>query len=303
MKKTPKILIYTSLFLLLNGALKNLTGDFSESFLLKPAAATSDWANDKNEAIRPVLNQKYTYLGRGLQAYAFLSEDGEHVLKVFKPLFPAFSYSLFGKKFKLGLSKIPFARELFLAFSPNTLDPQKEKDFLSYTNSFSFLQEQTGLEYLHLAETEDLNHKLELYDKIGVQHFLNLDTSCFLIQKKADLLYPTLGSLIKNQEIDKAKELIDSFVSLSFEFIQKGILSPTTLKKNFGCVGLKAIQIDVGRVFKKEDLGKNEAPSTEQIYHSTSTMKKWLKDEAPELSVYLEEAIQKQKEIYEQTSP
>lgn len=299
MKKAPKFLLYTSLFLCLGAGIRTLTGDFAENYLIQPSGQDSSWATPKDESIRPILEQKYTYLGRGMQAYVFLAEDGEHVLKLFKPLFPAFSYSLFGKNFKLGLSKVPFAREFFTLLSPNSGKAQQNKDFQSYFNAFSLVQEETQLRYLHLAKTDYLNHKLELYDKIGVKHLLDLDSTCFLIQKKADLFYPTLSSLVQKGQIEEAKELIDSFVKLSFRFIKQGIVNPTTLKKNFGSIGHKAVQIDVGRIFTKENLGLNEAPTTSQIAHSTSTLKKWLSEEAPALSDYLEVSIAKEKETYD----
>jgi hypothetical protein len=228
----------------------------------------------------------------------FASEDGEHVLKVFKPHFPYFHYHLFGSPFKLGISKLPFAKTLFEKIYAKECKEQKENEFQSYVNSFELLQKETQLEYLHLAQTDHLQVKLKLYDKIGILREIDLDSTCFLVQRKTDLLYPSLASLIKKGELQKAKQLIRSFVDLSFKFILKGIDNPTTVEKNFGCIGLQPVQIDVGRVLIMEDF-EQMGPKIDQIYYSVHHMKKWLAPKSELLSRYLDETVEEQKSIHQ----
>jgi hypothetical protein len=292
MKMSHKITVCIFSFLALNFLCKSLTDDFSTNYLIHPAPKESKWnTGTPPPELEPLLDQKYTYLAKGKQAYVFLSEDKTHVLKLFKPLAPFINLPLFGKNFHIGLAKIPFVKAL-------TIDPKspgylktRDMEFQSYINSFFLLPEETKLEYLHLAETDCLKKKLKVYDKIGVLHTIDLDSSSFLIQKKTDLLYPTLSKLLKNKETEQAKVLLKNFVEFYFQLIEKDIFNPTTLEKNLGCSSdLKPVQIDVGRVLRPQDLklADLEVPLT-QIYKSTSHMKKWLKSRSPELYVYLKQ--------------
>jgi hypothetical protein len=200
MKNWTKAALCITAFFTLNTVCKILTDDFSTDHLVPPTAADSKWAHTgEPPQIQKILKQKYTYLGKGKQAYVFASEDKEHVLKLFKPHIPYFHYRLFGKPCKIGISKIPFARTILEKAYAEQGEELKEKEFQSYVNSFELLKKETQLEYLHLAETDHLQHKLQIYDKIGILREIDLDSSCFLIQKKTDMLYPSLASLIKRR--------------------------------------------------------------------------------------------------------
>lgn len=302
MKRWAKLTIYTAVFFTLNTVCKSLTDDFSLNHLVLPSSRDSKWARiDEPANLKNILAQKYTYLGKGKQAYVFVSEDGEHVFKLFKPHFPYFHYHLFGKPCKIGVSKLPFAKTIFEKTHRKECEEQKEKEFQSYVNSFELLKEETELEYLHLSQTNHLQSKLQIYDKIGILREVDLDNTCFLIQKKTDLLYPSLASLIRNEDTQKAKQLIESFVDLSFKFILKGIDNPTTVDKNFGCIGLKPVQIDVGRVLVMEDFEKT-GPNLDQIYYSVHHMKKWLAPRSKILCEHLEEIVEKQKNTHQKES-
>ena len=296
MKKPLKFFIYAFVFFTLNIGCKHLTNNFSINHLIKPASKDSKWNSfEKSKPLPCLLNQNYRYLDKGKQAHVFISEDGNYILKLLKPASPHFNVPLLGKSYSIGFSTLPLAQTLSSFFYQEKQKKQIEVDFQSYTNSFTLLKEETELEYLHLTETDYLCQKLKIYDKIGILHTIDLDKTCFILQKKANLLYPTLNALIQENEIDKAKILIDNFVRLSFQFINKGIINPTTIEKNFGCIGLKPVQIDVGRILTAADLNIEKEPSPESIYRSTRHMKKWLANKNPSLFQYLEETIEIQK--------
>ncbi len=290
MKKSSKILLSLAAFFTLNFVCKTLTDDFSTYFLIPPAELGSEWATSEDpETLTALLSQKYTYLAKGKQSYVFISEDNQHVLKLFKPLPPFMEVPFLKKTFHIGLSKIPFVNMILIQDSSPSYQQARNLEFRSYFNSFFLLPEETKLEYLHLALTNHLQKKLKIYDKIGVLHTIDLDSTSFLIQKKTDLLYPTLANLLKNKETDKAKLLLKNFVTFYFQLIEKGIVNPTTLEKNLGCLDLKPIQIDVGRILTPQDLQISSPVPLTQIYQSTSHMKKWLKTRSPELLIYLKQ--------------
>ncbi len=287
-----KIFIYIVLFLGLNTICKYLTGDFSESKLLAPSSENSSWSQIDGNQIEPsTFNQKYTYLGKGKQAHVFISEDGEHVLKLFRQFSPLISLNFLGKSFTLSISKIPLASHLFSFFWQKEGAEKKKLDFTSYVNSFNLLKEETKLEYLHLAKTNHLQHKVHLYDKIGVLHQIDLDSTCFLVQRKTDLLYPELASLLKQNKKDEAKKLLEKFAKLCFQLTKKGIINPTTIEQNYGYLQGDPILIDVGRILTKDDLKQESVPSIEQVYHTAHHMKKWLKVKDPLLCQYFEKIL------------
>lgn len=291
MKKPLKITLYLSSFIALNFLCKHLTDDFSLHFLVPPVKEDSPWRIDTPPPhLESLLSQKYTYLAKGKQSYVFISEDKEHVLKLFKPLAPFLEIPFFGKKLHIGLAKIPFVKSLCIDYTSPFYQKTRDLEFQSYLNSFFLLSEETQLEYVHLATTHHLQKKICIFDKIGILHTIDLDSTCFLIQKKTDLLYPTLAKLLKNKETEKSKTLLKNFVEFYFHLIEKGIVNPTTLEKNIGCIDLQPIQIDVGRVLRPQDLNLQspEVPLS-QIYKSTSHMKKWLKFKDPELYLYLKQ--------------
>lgn len=306
MKKTKKTLLYIAVFLTINLVCKNLTDDFSTDYLLKPDSADSTWAhlNQDHAAAAALLNQSYRYLGKGKQAFVFVSEDGKHVLKLFKPPFTYWNVQMFGKPRKVSVSKLPFISSIFARTYAKQYEEQKALDFQSYVNSFNLLKEETKLEYLHLAETNNLNQTITIYDKIGIARSLDLDSACFLVQEKTDMLYPTLHKLLKEKRSEQAKKLLDTFVQLSNQFISAGIIKPTTVEKNFGCIDLEAIQIDVGRVLTAKDLNildtVSYAKKMDQCVHH---MKKWLTEKDPALTSYLEELVAIYKTQHEENSP
>jgi hypothetical protein len=302
MNKTVKFLTYLSAFLVLNNICKTLTDDFSLDHLIKPSPKGSKWTQESQEKPLAALQQKYFYLSKGKQAHVFVSEDGEHVLKLLKPYFPHFSVRVFGKTSNIRFSKLPFAKDLFGSLYAEKGLKQRDLDFQSYVNSFQLLKEETEVEYLHLTETDDLKTSLKLYDKIGILRHIDLDSTCFILQKRTDLLYPTLHTFIKEGKSAEAKEIIDAYVLLCLKFLQKGIVNPTTVEKNFGCIGLKPIQIDVGRVLREQDIENALPVSLEGVYHCAHHMKKWLNMKAPELVPYLDESIETHKaKAYEKT--
>jgi hypothetical protein len=292
MKRTFRYLFYPGLFLSAALVWQGMTDGFSIQALEKPLSSSTE--SKDPDFLPSLLGQKFTYLSMGKQAFVFESEDKRHVLKLFKPLSPYFRINLLKKSYKVTYEKLPFSREIFAFFHPEELRNAQEKTFQSYFNAFSLLSEETAVEYLHLASTAHLGNTLHLYDKLGRLHKLPSDTTCFLIQKKADLFYPTLEKKIKSKEFEEAKQLIDHFIDMHLSLIEKGIVDPSNFEGNIGCIDFKVLQIDVGRIFSKQDLDpslsdKKASVDRAQIFQSTGHLKKWLLPRSLELYSHVEE--------------
>ncbi|MBI3237056.1 MAG: hypothetical protein HYZ48_05085, partial [Chlamydiales bacterium] len=149
-----------------------------------PAWNTRDLSADERDELGTALDQSYRYLACGNQAFAFESEDGKYILKFFKQK----------------LFTPPLHWKLLAFFSPQEgrrakkIGKKKDKlrrDFESYRIAFDELKEETGLVCVHLNPTDWIGKNVEIFDKLHIRHGIALDHFDFILQKKADLVYPT----------------------------------------------------------------------------------------------------------------
>lgn len=197
-----------------------------------------------SEVLEKVTKMPYTYLGSGNHTYAFVSEDGQYVIKFFK-------------------QKHMRTKELFLSQKKiQRRIKEREDSFTSYKIAYEKLKEETGLVYLHLNKTSDLHLALTLIDQHGKSFQLNLDDMEFLIQKKATLAFDHLRFLIKEEKYDEANTAISSLLKVVAKRNQKGIYDrDLQFFKNFGFLDGEAIEIDIGE-FR---IDKSPAPLEEEL--------------------------------------
>ncbi len=284
--KTPhKILIITSSFFALTLMAKGLSGNFEESDLVAPSTKNLSLNKPQSFPIEPILEQKFYFLAKGHQAIVFTSADGKHVLKLLKLHYPP--VSLPGVSFHF--TYIPFAKSLYKLFFKQKLQDQINKDFLSYTNALEKFQEESLVSYIHLAESSHLGKMIQCYDKRGTLHLLPADKTCFLIQKNVPSLQGTLKQFLAENKIEEAKLVLQNLVTLLNLRMSLHFHRPThKFYANFGCVGLKPIQYDIGNLLTEEDLHLS-ATEKKTIQFSFYKLKKWIEKDFPELSSYIEE--------------
>ena len=229
-----------------------------------PAQIISDIENDPQWETAPmenehILKQTFYYMGSGDQSYAFLGEDGKTVLKLFKHL---------DKKGKKPLEAI----------------------FKSCKIAYEELQEETGLLYLHLNKTPTFFVKI--VDKLGISHYLDINATEYALQKKADnLIFPTLLALYRKGDLEKVKTHIKNLFHLIENRSLKGIGDrDTALRRNFGYLAGKSINIDIGSFFHDETL-KTPAKIHEEIKSKTTRLYRWLKKHAPDLVPFYEQEL------------
>jgi hypothetical protein len=224
-----------------------------------------------------LLDQPFTYLGEGNQCVAFLSQDTQVVLKLFK----------------LHLVRTGFIREALRSKEQLSFTQKLKKarlDRLSNTMqsllfSYQNFRDETGLIYLHLSPSTHLKKKLTLYDKIGICQSIDLDQTLFFLQRKAEPVYETLSRLMQDKEVEKAKQCIYSLLELIHKRQKMGIADiDPRIDTNFGFVGCQAIEIDVGSFLSK-------APDAfqSQLQAEITHFKQWLQKHYPPLAVCLDE--------------
>lgn len=280
-KRTQVSLALLALFL---GALtlKSLDKTLDVNDLVLPAEAGSEWDTSARETfpIQEILNQKFYFLGKGHQAYAFASEDGQYVLKFFRYYYPKITLPFLSFR----ATHIPFFKEVYQLFAGEKRYEQRKLDFKSYINAFDQFKNESLLEYLHLASTSHIHKKITVFDKRDNLVTLDADTSCFLVQKRADPIEDTIKMLLKENRQEEAKLVLKKLIDLVNYRHSLGFYRATTkFRENFGCVGLEPVQIDVGMLLSREELGLDPLTPDPNIEKGCKRMDLWIESAFPEL--------------------
>jgi hypothetical protein len=192
--------------------------------------------------IKEILGSQFKFLGEGAQAFAFESADGKYVLKFFK----------------------------MRRFSPSTADylcphvvRRRLKNlrwvFNGYKIAYENFRQDTGLVFIHLAKTDYLNQKASIIDDKGTLHLIDLDKTEFVLQEKAELLFDRLAKLQKVGDQQRVQQSIAAVLELVKRRIDKGYADRDKgVSNNFGFVGERAIQLDIGRLYKGVKAGQFE---------------------------------------------
>lgn len=280
MKKLFKILAAVLLIFGLEKLIRTQTDGFRIGKIAADFDSHPEWDIPGQEFPASVLDQPYYFLGSGVQSYAFLSADGETVLKVFK------HYHL--PPSSTCLKSLPLPKFLKTWQSSVLENRQKRIDciFSSAVIAFRDLREQTGVFYLNLNPTEKRHPKVKIYDKIGIKYDVDLDRTPFLLQKKADLLFSYLES-----HKEETISIIDSLFSCINARTQRGIINNDPIAfKNFGILNGEVIEIDIGS-FTCDPLMKKPLFSKRELFFETLELKEWISKNSPEFSDYFEQKL------------
>ncbi len=266
-----------------------LSDGFSVSKIANTFPVTSEWqlptpSKDELQQISAICSEQFHYLGKGSQAYAFLNDDKRHVLKLFK------CYHLQPVGW---IAKIPLPEALDTSRQV-ALDKRYKKinDTLhSYKIAAKYLKDECGIIAMEILPTSGIDQEVTLFDKLGRKHTINLGQYGFILQRRADLIYPKLANWIATQDLTSAKKAISSIVALVVQRSKKGIQdSDPDLHKNAGLIGTTAMFIDLGS-FHQNPLAKTEEVYTQDLRKITNRLKEWLEKQSPELAKHLEEEI------------
>lgn len=193
-------------------------------------------------APRSILSQKFTFLGEGAQAIAFASEDGKYVLKLFKMrrFTPSYMDQLCPHVVRRRLKNLHWV-------------------FNGYRNAYQDLRRESGLVWIHLAKTSTIHQTLTIFDRDGIEHHIDADATEFVIQENAELIFRRLTRLYKEGKKSELEKAIASIQALVQYRIDKGYVDrDKAVSNNYGFVGNRAIQFDIGRLYKGQKPGQLE---------------------------------------------
>lgn len=229
---------------------------------------------DEEENIRQILSQPFHFLAQGGQSYAFLSHDQKTVLKLFK-LNHGLPDSL--------VERVPW-RFKYL----ETREERFRSIFRSCKLAYENLKNETGLLYLHLNPTQKKHHPLQIIDNLGIVHTIDLDSTSFLLQKKADLAVTRIRSQIAKRDIEGAKKSIHTLLCHFHTLCKKGIRdTDSDLRRNYGYVEDLPISVDVGSFIRDDSID-----SKKELFQKTRLLQRYLRKEYPDLLSYYASQIE-----------
>lgn len=197
-----------------------------------------------------ILAQRFHYMGKGAQTFVLASEDGKYVLKFFK----------------------------FHRLKESELNPL----FQGYKLAFEEAKEESGLLFVHLNPSSHLKQKLEIIDRLGIVHKIDADTTHFVLQKRAELVIPTLKKLHREKNLRAAQQALASLLELSKKLEKRELYDHDAhLSKNYGFIGDSPILLDCG------NLSKTGPGHTMKA----GALRSWLGEAWPELSRWFEEKM------------
>lgn len=256
-KKTMKCLLYLCLFAALFGLYQFYTGDFrlaNVSYRWENAHkwTTSPPSDASIQEIKAILNQKFSYLGRGNQTYAFLSADGKYVLKFFR-----FGH-LKPVQWLEWLPNVSFVKK-YRNQKRSSQEKRLSNNYQGHWIASTYDCENCGLKFVHLNPTHYLNIQATVIDRIGFSHVIDLDTVTFVLQEKALIARDVFHRLLEKGSLAEAYQKIDQIFELYLSEYQKGVYDRDhNVIDNIGFSANRAIRIDVGKLRYDEEMKNKE---------------------------------------------
>lgn len=220
------------------------------------------------------LKQRFTFLGSGVQCYAFLGEDQKTVLKVFK------HYHNVPVKGFLKSMPLPPLLERWRASVEARRERRLNAIFSSCELANHALKSEAALLGAHLEPTTNLSQKITLIDKLGIAYGIDADTTAFVLQKRVEMLPEKIEALAKQNKQEEMRACLKSLVQLIAKRCKSGILNlDLRIDRNIGFSGLSAVEIDVGSFKKLETL----QPYRSEVKRELKKLREWVEESYPEL--------------------
>lgn len=257
----------------------NLTDDFRLSNISDSLPENKEWDVPLTEETRALIDkisaQKFHYIGKGAQVYAFASDDGQYVLKFFK--FKHLRPSVF-------IQLLPPIGPLKAFKEQNVARKERKLNgvFEGHAIAYRYDKEHSGLLYIHLNLTNDLHKTVRLVDKIGREHLVDLDRTVFVLQKKGETFRTVIDALLAKGDIQGAAEKTKKILEMYKSEYAKGVYDRDHgISHNTGFIGDEAFHLDVGK-FSYDPKMKDPSAHTNDLQHVQFKMEEWVKLNYPQ---------------------
>lgn len=261
MQKTPRIPRFLIVFLLLAALFSGarlyyaLTDDFHIGGITEPIAYRAAWTSLGSDLTiqEELFSQPYTYLGKGAQSYAFVSEDGKYVIKFFK-----FKHL----RPRWWMRCLPSWGRLASLKGCDAARKKQKSDhlFTGYMLAAEEHPDHAQILYLHLDRTEIFHRHLLVRDKMGWARRIDLDTTPFLVQKRGETLRQVIRDKLERGAIDEAKASFKAILAMYLQEYLSGMYDRDHgVMHNTGFVDGKPFHLDLGKFCRMERMREREA--------------------------------------------
>lgn len=235
-----------------------------------------------------VINQSYRYLYEGSNAIVFISADNQYIFKILKQNASSIPTLILPPgQHRDGLNH----KEI----DTTSLQPTGRR-YNSCLLAIDSLQKETGLMFLHLDRSQNLDIQLLVFDKKGQQRILSLDDYAFVFQKKGDPIYQTITKWMRNKQIDKAKALVGHIIQSAFSLCQEVLIDESSIiKKHMACIGEQCLFMDVEH-FQRQNEVIDSTAYLQQVDDIIDSFEIWLEQKHPELAIEAKNQINQLKQ-------
>lgn len=251
-----------------------LTDDFRLGHITHEMPFHAEWNIPPNNAeeeliLTQILNQPYTYLGKGAQSFVFASADGKYVLKFFKFKHIRPSPILEWLPNIGPLKQYKTARK---QWSERKLNGIFQSHILAYTQD----RNESGLIFIQMNVKNNPERTVTIYDKIGLKYIIDLNSLPFVIQKRGVMLSTTLQKVLKEGNVSEAKNKIDQIFALYSQEYAKGLYDRDhEVDRNTGFIDNTPIHIDIGQLLPNEAM-KDPAIARKDALIVGEKLKSWI---------------------------
>lgn len=265
---------------------KKLTDGFSHEAILGPFPPyekdnlTQLTAQERAD-IDILFSQPFRYFAKGAQCFALESYDGRYVLKCFK------QKHLYKTPMLHFLEHFSFLDD----YVAKRLERRRKRAECMITGchvAYNHLREETGILYLHFAQTDHLP-PFKIIDYRGKMKEFDSNDISFYLQKKGIVLREGFLSFRKNNDLEGAKQALQALFDYLMACDRCTVLDADPgYVHNLGWIDGKGTNLDIGKIVKLDDLDYVRAKRHEHLV----ILRTFFEQEYPEmLSAYDEGLI------------
>lgn len=253
--------------------------------------SSSQSNESEKKYIHQILDQPFSYLDEGGQSYAFVSQDGRYVLKLFKE---RLTPSLFVRIWP-SIAFIDHYRNKHLA--------KREKKhlnaFIGHKLAYETIRQESALIYVQLNPSKE-SHLVTITDRNKRPFAVDLKGLSFVIQEKGTMLKDALADLFSKGDIAGVERRIGQLFSLYLGEYAKGIYDlDRGIMHNIGCLEDRVFHLDVGKMVSDERI-KEEAFYREDLAKMATKLKTWIHRRYPQHSSHFSDLIEQQSHLMSQ---
>lgn len=241
MQKICAFLLIVYIFIGTHKLLHDATGNFRPNKIPLSLAEEEKipLASDEKNQFFSICNQKFHYLAKGHHIYAFESEDGKYILK-----FPR--HHKFFTHFWL---RLPILSESVRNRKMQVKTRHWSTIYNGHKKAFHDLQNETGVIYVHLSKTKDLNRTVTLVDAFKREFTIDLDEAGYILQKRFSIYNEEFREALKKKDTEEIKEMFKAYFEVIASRFSRGYINKDRRgwKANYAFVKPNlAYEIDMG---------------------------------------------------------